>query len=837
MRSFQNISADARLDPLSDRKAQGYTDGRVKCRKPVEEPGTVPRVRIGNVVALLIEQKGSGFMSWLLVTMRLCAHQLVNGSIRVMNRLRHGVWQNASLSFSRYGVQTMPFCLDERGKEMKNKMWKLLGAALLLMPLAACEQNEAQITAQGEQAELVTAYLDAVDERYAYEIAETLAYDPAYLSNELGFRTAGSDAEHAAARYIADEMEEIGLEVEQVPVTVDRWQFNDASLRLEGTDIDIMPASYATNGTDEDGITAELVDVGSGGAADYAGKDVEGKIVLAGVDQWNEAWIDQYLHEAELHGAAAIITYDTGGYATYSDEMINMQDVCAEDVMPCVSISASQYRQLAEAIEAGNDMATLIVDNEMQEEQGTSYNVVGRLKGRSDEQQIIVSGHYDVYFNGFQDDSCAVGLVLAMAKGMVDSGYQPENDILFIAHGAEEWGASGTQFDWTTGAWEMINTAHPEWAGKTIAMINFELPAFYDGMSQGQISCVPEFSTLTKTFVETSGLLAEPVDSIYPDGISAESVDTNTMEDGVSYRASGVPYFINIPGTQEGEKGWIQQRYHTVADDRDTYSAQVMQTNLNTFGALAIYLDQTPALALDLNATCDDLQEALDTTLAGEDAQPYLDALDALRNAAQAHQEEIAAINAQYQDALDEKADQQTLDEIRERGRALNAKTLDAFRFVQEQFIGIISTSDIVIKHVAYQNNVDVIEGVIAALEKGVLSNEEGSGALDLAWMINGGAEYGYYSFSTETNAASLATLQEESNPGNLFWGTDKGSVLAQTYPATVSLLEKAGSEDGDFAEEIAVYAKEQAQQERYLQEMIRQETDAMQELTQMLGA
>ena len=60
---------------------------------------------------------------------------------------------------------------------------------------------------------------------------------------------------------------------------------------------------------------------------------------------------------------------------------------------------------------------------------------------------------------------------------------------------------------------------------------------------------------------------------------------------------------------------------------------------------------------------------------------------------------------------------------------------------------------------------------------------------------------------------------------------------MAQTYPATVSLLEKAESEDGDFAEETAVYAKEQAQQERYLQEMIRQETDAMQELTQMLGA
>ena len=718
---------------------------------------------------------------------------------------------------------------------MKKRMMKLLCAALLL-PLAACAPDQAMISGEGAQADLVNAYLDAVDERYAYEIAETLAYDPEYLSNSLGFRTAGSDAEHAAAGYIAQQMEAIGLEVEQVPVTVDRWQFNDASLTLAGTDIDIMPASYATNGTDGDGISAPIVDVGDGTAAAYEGKDVEGKIVLAGVDQWNEAWIDQYMHEADLHGAAAIVTYDTGGYATYSDEMINMQDVCADDVMPCVSISASQYRQLAEAIEAGNDMATLIVDNEMQEEQGTSYNVVGRLKGRSDDQQIIVSGHYDVYFNGFQDDSCAVGLVLAMAKGMVDSGYQPENDILFIAHGAEEWGASGTQFDWTTGAWEMINTAHPEWAGKTIAMINFELPAFYDGMSQGQISCVPEFAALTKSFVEDSGLLAEPVDAVYPDGISSESVDTNTMEDGVSYRASGVPYFVNIPGTQEGEDGWIQHRYHTAADDKDTYSAAVMQTNLNTFGALAIYLDQTPALKLDLRAACDDLQEALDTTLAEDAAQPYLATLEELRSAVQTHQETIDAVNREYQDALAEGADQQTLDEIRARGRALNSKTLEAFHFVQDHFIGILSTSDIVIKHEAYQDNVELIEDVIDALDQGTLSNEEGNGALDLAWMINGGTEYGYYSFSVETNTISKSFLLEESNPDDLFWGTGKGAVLADTYPATISLLEKAESGDSDFSEEIALYTRELEEQRQLLQEMIRQESSSMRQLSELLA-
>ena len=724
---------------------------------------------------------------------------------------------------------------------MKQRIASLFLAVALLLSLAACAQSAPAETPPARQSvnEMVAGYLAKADESYAYKVAETLAYDPAYLSNDLGWRTAGSDAEHKAADFIAGEMETIGLTVEKVPVTVDKWQFNDASLTVDGTDIVIMPASYATSGTDADGITAELVDVGTGTAWEYEGLDVAGKIVLAGVDQWNVAWIDQYMNEAALHGAAAIVTYDVGGYATYSDDMINMQDVCSRDVIPCVSISKNQYLQLAEALEAGNTTATLTVDNIVEQDQGTSYNVVGMLKGRNSEQQIIVSGHYDIYFNGFQDDSCAIGLVLAMAKAMVDAGYQPENDILFIAHGSEEWGASGTQFDWTTGAWEMINTAHPEWAGKTIAMLNFELPAFYDGMEEGQISCVPEFASLTRKFAENSGLLPAPVNDVYPDGISSVSVDTNTMEDGVSYRASGVPYFVNIPGTQDGEGGWIQQRYHTVADDKDTYNADVMQTNLNTFGALAIYLDQTPALELDLTAACDDLEEALnrDTAdAAGADTGPYLAALAQLRDTAVQWNGKISDVNARYQQAVEAKASQEELDAIREEGRALNTKTLEFFRFVQERFIGIISTSTIAVKHQAYQENVELISGVIAALEEGILGNEEGSGALDLAWMINGGTEYGYYNFSPETNVISKQALLEETNAGNLFWGTEKGSVLAETYPATMSLLVKAAEVAASFDEEIAVYQSALAQQQELLAAMIAQETASMEDLCTLIG-
>lgn len=714
---------------------------------------------------------------------------------------------------------------------MKKLLSTILAAALLLTACSSAAPVEAARTESTEAAAVSTdavqaltpvqAYTAAADEHYAYTIAETLSYNPEFLSSEQGFRNAGSEAEHKAADYIAAEMEALGLTVEKVPVTVDLWSMNGASLTIAGTDIALNPVSYATNGTDADGITAELVDVGAGTMFDYEGLDVEGKIVLAGIDQWNVAWIDQYMNEAAVHGAAAIVTYDVGGYATYNDEQVNMQDLCSSDVMPCVSISAADYAVLAEALEAGSSMATLIVDNVIVPEGGISYNVVGKLAGRSSEQQMIISGHYDIYFNGFQDDSCAIGLVLGIAKGMVDSGYQPENDILFIAHGSEEWGAIDSQFDWTTGAWEMINHAHPEWAGKTIAMLNFELPAFYDGLPQMRISCVPEFAPLTRSLVE-NGLLGEVVNGIYPEGIDPITVDSNTMEDGVSYRASGVPYFINIPGTQGGPEGWIQQHYHTVSDDRSTYSADVMQTNLNVYGTLAIYLDSTPALELSMTATCDDLEEALDpdyAAAAGIDVDAYSAALAALRSASEAHDAKIADVNARYAAAIASGASQEELDAIRAEGTALNKTTLAVFKAVQDAFIGIQSTSTIVIKHIGYQENLMLLDGIKAALEKGELGNEEETGALDLAWMLNGATEFGYYNFSAEVNDISRSILLEETNEGNMFWGTGKGFILADTWQATVGMLAKAEEEEPDFTEELAILnAAYKAQAQLYRQ-------------------
>ena len=706
---------------------------------------------------------------------------------------------------------------------------------ILSLMMAVCVLLTLVPAASAELTDDISAYLAAIDMDYAYNLALTLSTDTSMHDNVLGFRTSGSEAEHKAADFIASEMEKIGLsDVEKIAVDVDAWQFDGASLTIAGTDINYTIAAYMATGTGADGLTAEIVDCGTGFAADYEGKDVAGKIALVGVDQWNEAWIDQYIYEAEQQGAAALVTYDIDGYGRWSDDVYQIQDVCCEDIMPVAIVTANQGASIAEAIAAGSTECTLIINSTVGP--GTSYDVVGRIPGKSSEQQFIVSGHYDMYFTGFQDDCSAIATAMSIGKAIIDSGYQPEYDILIVAHGAEEWGAQGTEFDWTRGAWELINNVHPEWAEKTIAMFNFELSAFDDGGDTFMISCVPEYASLVDALVR-SGVLDAAAEG-YAGGISTVSIDTTTMEDGVSYRNAGVPYFLNVTDTcadietAEGEYGWTQLHYHTDSDDASTYCERVMKANIGVFGAICVYLDQTPAMALDLTATCDDLNEAFDTGYAmeaGVDLTAWDTAMQALRDAANQRNSKIADINARYAVAETE----EEMAAIRAEGEALNKTTLAAFKAVQDGLIGIEFSSDIVIRHTGYQDNLMILDGVIAALENGELTNDDSTGALDLAWGINAATEYGYYLF-TPAAADKMNDHVDPEVDSFKWWGENKGYELARTSSATVSLLGKDAGDD--FSEEIATYTDARAEQLALLGTAMTDEITAMNEIAAMLG-
>ena len=707
-------------------------------------------------------------------------------------------------------------------------------SAVLVLSLAGCKSTTASVSStQSAQnntfyQDAIDAYVNEIDMDYAYDFTKTLSLDPPLHDNSLGFRTSGSDAEHRTADYLAEEMEAIGLKnVEKVPVTVDKWQYNDASLTIDGTDIDLMPVSYMVNGTDEKGITAEIVDCGTGFAEDYEDKDVKGKIALVGVDQYNESWIGGYIYEAYEHGAKALVTYDLDGYGRYSDDDHQIQDVCAEDVMPTAIITMSEYKQIKKALDEGHNKANLVIDSVMEEGKGTSYDVVGYIPGKSHDQQIIFAGHYDMYFTGFQDDCSAIGTIMSMAKTMIDSGYVPENDIVVVAHGAEEWGATGTEFDWTRGAYELINNVHPEWASKTLAMFNFELDAFDDGGDTFMITSVPEYATLVKNLVD-EGVLDGAVKD-YEKGISAETFDTTTMEDGISYRGAGVPYFLNTTDTcsgsesEDGEYTWSQLHYHTESDNTDTYSEKVMKANIAVFGSIAIAIDQLPAMTLDMQATIDDLSESFNEDLAeeaGVSKEDWENALAVFQKEVDALNAEGKDINERYVKAVSSKADAEA---IKEEGKAYNKKVLELFKYVQDNFVGIVFSSDVVMKHVGYQNNIEYMDEVIDDLKDNKVSD-----ALDVAYQLNGLCEYNYYLFSPNA-AAKIDAHADKAVDNNKWWGNDKGFYFTNTKEATASLLQK---EDGDdVSEEIKVYEDARAQQLNYYKDSLEKEIQAMEKI------
>lgn len=718
---------------------------------------------------------------------------------------------------------------------MKRTLTAMLLVFGLLLSLTACGApgtSGAEVETAPSLQEMYDNFISAVSPDYAYELALELTTNPDFFNSESGGRNAGSDAEHAAADYLAGVMEELGLsDVEKVAAECDRWQFNGASFTVDGKEYPVY--TYATAGTSPEGITAELVYAGKGTMWDYEDLDVEGKIVLIDIDQRYDWWITYPMLEAELHGAAAVLAANVGGFAQIADDALNSQDICGPTSIPTMSIGVADSLELQEKLLEGPVTATLVVDNEVEIGTGTTYNIMGVLKGKSSDHQILVGGHYDVHFWGFQDDNCAVGLVLAMAKAMIDSGYQPENDIIFCLHGAEEWGSSYTQYDWTVGAWEMINHVHPDWVGKTLAFINFELPA-YEFDTYTSTYSAPEMYAMLDYFANDYAYSPDPV-GCFPDGVLTEGYQTYTYSDDFSYYAAGVPSTVNgflLQKDMETVFPFYEEIYHSQYDTPDTYNEAVMNFNIQYYGALAMYIDQSPALYLDFTAQYDRILESMDAeamTAAGVDVDAFLSALEELNVAAQAMTERVVAVNQEY---LQARADNDTakMEELWAEGKALTDQNLAAFVYAQKTLLGLMYERPIV-PHEAPMENIQLCQAIIDCLKDGDVAT-----AVDeYAWTVNNVLEWYAMYFSPEVIAIQDDMLWGEGNLDNLYWGTDISFTKADVDAATRSIFERYDEEDGDFSQEITVYEAAIQAQTQILQTLGNQETEAMLELAGLL--
>lgn len=684
-----------------------------------------------------------------------------------------------------------------------NKLLKiLLGTPVLTIGLSpilfasSCAQSEVyyndKVNSSLPIASTVQKVIDNIDWHYGYNIATVLSN---LYSQSLGWRLAGSEAEHEAAQVIESWMKQINLETEVINVPVDTFNFYSSELGIKNTnglawDFLCHPAPYQLDGTLNDNGIAEtwelpLIDCGDGTRADWPESTPEGGyIALVSCDQLNRSWIDSYIRFASIKGAKALVTYSDGGFAAWDIYQNFITDVCAGDsyVIPTVSISKFEAECIKSYMNNKKVTISLKVDAKVKHYDNNindSYSsiVTGRIKGKkSDGKQIVVGAHYDKYWNGFQDDSISVAALFCIANAMQLAGYKPEHDIVFVATGAEEWARIDSQFDWAGGAWGLLDQK-PNWVENTLLAINLELPAFYTDdahKNSVEINSILELKDWIEDFI-TSGLCV--TNNV---GILKEVGYEINKEDGIAYRNKSIPTCLCASASDE----WFPLHYHTISDDSSTFNSDVYVTNMNWLSALLIYADFCPSIGLNISGLTKQLRSSLDESLllgAGVSQDlitNYKKLLDGIEIESNNLYSQIIDNNNKYFEAV-KKNDLSQMNNLIIEGEKLNKKIKNLYKIatsiitVDNDDTSLLITNDnnVFYGHKPLSINIESLNGMIDAIQRKDVCNKDQTGLLNYASSINSEHESAFIYFDGEVGMIQNSLFSNSISEFQAMWG------------------------------------------------------------------
>jgi len=292
----------------------------------------------------------------------------------------------------------------------------------------------------------INKFCEHVDVNYQTEFVKK--YSMIGDSEYYGGKHCGSDAEHEDARFIAEEMKKIGLKnVELVPISTSRFQFNDAVIKIL-TPVDVAEEmiirsyAYVSPRTPKEGMGVLLTDAGASKKDFYERNNVEGKIVLIeamGVLEGTN--LTAQMQEAILHGAAGILVYAIEDIL--DDDTIRVQPPNILSPIPVVGISLRHANYLRTLLAEKKELLiNLKVDVDFNPYEGTAYNVVGEIPGIFTDERIVYTAHLDHFFRCLQDNISSCSTLLGIAKAILCCPYnrlvnvnQQFTDILYsISH-------------------------------------------------------------------------------------------------------------------------------------------------------------------------------------------------------------------------------------------------------------------------------------------------------------------------------------------------------------------------------------------------------------------
>ena len=661
----------------------------------------------------------------------------------------------------------------------------------------AAEKPAAQLS------EEYTAFADAVDLDFAKEVNAKVA---AFGDDEaVGMRSAGSPAEKETCDYLEGVMNDIGLNNVTVDdITVDGWTFNGANITFtnaKGEEQKIDLGGYQTT-IQADNQEVELVYVNRGTEADYEGLDVKGKLVLFEVNQEEDWWINYPAYQAKVKGALCAVAMREFVNKDEDGTRIGVQDVCGPADAPALAISRKDANALKKAIKAsgGDSIKVKFNADSKVTENTTSHNLYGEIPGAEDET-IFVFSHMDGYFHAAYDDAWGVGVSMAIAKAMIDSGFTPDKTIRFCIHGSEEWGREGSEYDWSTGAYEEIMTKHPDWVNGGFAIVNNDSGYTVEGATSKGTNCSIEL----KEFAKNS--IGELADS---SKFKWKHQNLSTYTEDFQWTRVGIPAICAGDGDSTN---YEDTGYHSNYDSwkYQPLDEEGMAEMIRTFGKVTIDLDECLVRPMNFTARIKNFEKSLN-----DDAKDqFAEALDAAYAGADALKAKMNEVEAAGDDAAATK---------------LNDQTQEVYLAFQDSLLGLdFINVDAIVRHDMYEDNIDYLDQTIKALEAGKIQEayDEYLWAVDWSWYD--------MNFDKETCDYMKNQLFEKRDDT---WGADLIKYPhADTNAIVVSLGEKYDTEGADVSEEIAALKEIKKQQEGYLKEVYADELAGIQKATELMNA
>ncbi len=455
--------------------------------------------------------------------------------------------------------------------------------------------------------------LDALDDQYAYEVATTLTTFGDALDGS-GFHLVGSNAGREASEYIYGEFEDMGLSPEYHEFTADGWEYYGAELTVhDHPELDYLfrTAPY-TPATPEEGLTAEVVYVGTASKEELEGVDLTGKIALAEFDWDYTLWMNNLTYQLEEHGAEGVIYFMTNAYGSHPSGMAEFVGDWSGvyTTIPVWSMAQKEGFELAALAENETITVTAVSDGKIIPE-ATGRNIIAKITGNKyPEEYIIINAHTDAYNHCLQDDSAPIGIIMALAKAMVETDYEPDRTIVFLATDGEEAGGGETFYDWLVGSWALINDMEDEWGGKIVNSHTIELLAHSESNDFGyRVSNV--MYLYSKGLVEGLNTWGD----LWTD-VSLHNWMTNSSDEW-SFSYFGAPTTRTI---WEDNAGWV---YHSSMDNPDQFSYEKYVDNLFIHSLMMLRTDKQEFAPYDLARDAEIYFESLDEELLEAEGLDY----------------------------------------------------------------------------------------------------------------------------------------------------------------------------------------------------------------------